>query len=200
MCAHFRRLLSSLSSRCSLSAVSRNRRLRLYRVHLSSHFDGWRKNSFSLYSVHVLSIRIHLSLWLRFVHQRLLHLLLLCGSSILSRISCRFLRFLFILLAKHLPELILVLLPEYTSSFLPLGYQIIARGQVVESVLQEIFLTFLHIDLIVSIQQFQNVLLYRYGIFADDSPCFFFWFYLLVPWVVSNVFYCESFCWVWVQD
>lgn len=186
MCAHFCRLFSSLSSRCSLSAVSRNRCLWLYRVHLPSRFDGWRENSFPL--------------WLRSVHQRLLYLLLLCGSSILSRISCRFLCLLLILLAKHLPELILVLLPEYTSSFLPLGYQIIARGQVVKSVLQEVFLTFLDVDLIVSIQEFQNVLLYWYGIFADDSSCFFFWFYLLVPWVVSDVFDCESFRRVWVQD
>ena len=188
VCAYFGRLLSSLSPWSSLTAVPGYLCcFRLDRVHLRSCLDGWRQYSFSL--------------WFRLIRwQRFLCLLLLSISSILSSIPRCLLSLLLVLLPNHLLEFILVLLPEYPSSFLPLWYQIIACRRIIELVPWDIRFTFLNVDIIISVKKFHDILLDWNRILADDGSWFLFWFYLLIPRVLSYVFDRESLGWIWIED
>lgn len=80
---------------------------------------------------------------------------------------------LILLLAKHLLEFVLVLLPEDTSPFLPLCDQVVRGGQVVEFVPLDVLLAPFRVYLIVTHQNLKNVLIHRYHVLAHDDPVLF---------------------------
>ena len=94
---------------------------------------------------------------------------------------------LLLLLAKHIFELIFVLLSEYSSSLLSLGNKVVGSSDVVEFVFLYVGLTFFYVKAVVFLKQ-----LHYFGVYLNLVPSYndawlLNWLDLIVPRVGSNV-------------
>lgn len=96
-------------------------------------------------------------------------------------------------------ELVLVLLAENACSLLSLGNQIVRSGHIIKLVPKYVVFALFNVNAIVSVQDFHNLIVNLNCILANNDATLFLGLHLVVPRVVSNVFDCETLCWVWIQ-
>mmetsp|Transcript_4429 Transcript_4429/g.6517 ORF Transcript_4429/g.6517 Transcript_4429/m.6517 type:complete len:268 (-) Transcript_4429:901-1704(-) len=104
-----------------------------------------------------------------------------------------------LLLAKHVLQLVLVLLSKDSCSFLPLGNQVIGGSEVVELVLLEVGLALLDVEVVVLFEQIQNLRSNRNLIPAHNDAALLCGLHLVIPRMSSDVLDTESLSRIWVQ-
>lgn len=91
------------------------------------------------------------------------------------------------LLVDHLLEFVFVLLSEDASPFLPLGDEVVRRGQVVELVSANVILALLQVNLVVALQQLHDLGVDWNFVLADDDALLLIGSNLVVPRVFADV-------------